>query len=346
MNTNEYIFPPVELLNTPETTDNDSGDLREELRSNADRLIKVLEEYGVSAAVKDIKHGPAVTRYEIAPAAGVRINKITNLSNDMAPRLAAESVRIEAPIPGKSAVGIEIPNRTRETVYLRELIESEPFRCAEGPLTVGLGRDVERNIFLADLAKMPHLIIAGSTGTGKSVCINSILISLIYKTSPENVRLILADPKGVELNNYEDIPHLLVPVLYGEEKGAGALLWAFVESCKRYDLLSNNNVSDIDEYNELAGKTEGMEKLPRIVMVIDEMVDILDVSPVKVQEAASRLAVKGRRVGIHLIISTQRPSVDVITGTIKNNVPAVSLSPSLRRSTRASSSTRAGQSSS
>jgi len=317
---NEYKFPPLDLL--VKTDNSDDGDIRAELKNNAERLVETLGEYNVAASVVDISRGPAVTRYELKPAPGVKISKITSLTNDIALRLAAPAVRIEAPIPGKAAVGIEIPNQNRSLVRIRELIDSEQFRSAKSPVTVAIGKDIEGNIILADLAKMPHLLIAGSTGMGKSVCINSMLVSLIYKSSPADVRLIMVDPKKVELDVYNGIPHLLVPVVCDPKKAAGALQWAVGEMDKRYALLNEHGVRNIDGYNALAAKNGDMEKMSRIVIVIDEMADLMSTSPKEVENAIARLAAMARAAGMHMVLATQRPSVDVITGTIKNNIPS------------------------
>lgn len=316
----EYKFPPIDILIPQDNSD--EGDIRAELKSNAEQLVETLAEYNVAASVVDISRGPAVTRYELKPAPGVKISKITSLTNDIALRLAAQAVRIEAPIPGKAAVGIEIPNQSRSLVRLRELIDSEQFKSAKSPVTVAVGRDIEGNIILADLAKMPHLLIAGSTGMGKSVCINSMLVSLIYKSSPEDVRLIMVDPKKVELDVYNGIPHLLVPVVCDPKKAAGALQWAVGEMDKRYALLNEHSVRNIDGYNALAAKNPEMEKMSRIVIVIDEMADLMSTSPKEVENAIARLAAMARAAGMHMVLATQRPSVDVITGTIKNNIPS------------------------
>lgn len=316
----EYRFPPLDLLAKPQHSDDQN--IRTELKHNAEMLVAALDEYGVAASVIDISRGPAVTRYELKPAPGVKISKITSLTNDIALRLAAKAVRIEAPIPGKPAVGIEIPNQKVTTVRVRELIDSEQFREAKSPLTVCIGRDIEGNIVLADLAKMPHLLVAGSTGSGKSVCINSMLISLIYKSSPADVRLIMVDPKAVEMDVYNGIPHLLVPVVCDPKKAAGALQWAVSEMLKRYALLKEHGVRNLDGYNKLAEQSEDMEKLPRIVIIIDEMADLMAASPKEVEDAIARLAAMARAAGMHMVLATQRPSVDVITGTIKNNIPS------------------------
>ncbi len=314
-----YIFPPIDLLKEAK---NESIDMTAELRENAKRLIATLEEYGVKAAVSDISRGPTVTRFEIVPAPGVKISKITTLANDIKLRLAAKSVRIEAPIPGKAAVGIEIPNTKRNTVSIRELIDSDVFRDVKGSLSCVLGKDIEGNIITCDLAKMPHLLIAGSTGSGKSVCVNSMLISLMYKYTPDELRMVLVDPKKVEFEIYNGIPHLLVPVVSNPKKAAGVLQWAVVEMEKRYEMLQGKNVRSINSYNDLAEKTGEFEKLSKIIIVIDEMADLMQTTPKEVEDSIARLAAMARAAGMHIILATQRPSVDVITGTIKNNIPS------------------------
>ncbi len=315
----KYVFPPIDLLKVAK---NENVDMTAVLRDNAKRLIATLEEYGVKASVSDISRGPTVTRFEIVPAPGVKISKITTLANDIKLRLAAKSVRIEAPIPGKAAVGIEIPNAQRNTVSIRELIDSDTFRNAKGSLSCVLGKDIEGNIITCDLAKMPHLLIAGSTGSGKSVCVNSMLISLMYKYTPEELRMVLVDPKKVEFEVYNGIPHLLVPVVCNPKKAAGVLQWAVVEMEKRYDMLQSKNVRSLNSYNALAEKTGEFEKMSKIVIVIDEMADLMQTTPKEVEDSIARLAAMARAAGMHIILATQRPSVDVITGTIKNNIPS------------------------
>lgn len=317
---NEYRFPPLRLLFAPKNVNSADDEL--EKKETADMLIGALEEYGVKAAITNVSRGPTVTRYEIKPAPGVKINKITNLSNDIAMRLAAQSIRIEAPIPGKAAVGIEIPNQNKQMVHIREILGSRKFNEAKGSLTVALGKDIEGNIILCDLSKMPHLLIAGSTGSGKSVCVNSMLMSILYKYSPEDVRMVLIDPKAVEFDMYNGIPHLLVPVVCEPKKAAGALQWAVSEMLKRYGMLKEHGARNIDNYNRLAEQTGEFEKLCRIVIVIDEMADLMIASPKEVEDAIARLAAMARAAGMHMVLATQRPSVDVITGTIKNNIPS------------------------
>ncbi len=314
-----YVFPPIDLLKEAK---NESVDMTDELRENAKRLIATLDEYGVKASVSDISRGPTVTRFEIVPAPGVKISKITTLANDIKLRLAAKSVRIEAPIPGKAAVGIEIPNTKRNTVSIRELIDSDVFRDAKGSLACVLGKDIEGNIITCDLAKMPHLLIAGSTGSGKSVCVNSMLISLMYKYTPDELKMVLVDPKKVEFEIYNGIPHLLVPVVSNPKKAAGVLQWAVVEMEKRYEMLQGKNVRSINSYNDLAEKTGEFEKMSKIIIVIDEMADLMQTTPKEVEDSIARLAAMARAAGMHIILATQRPSVDVITGTIKNNIPS------------------------
>lgn len=314
-----FVFPPIDLLSLPEKIDTDVTD---ELRENAKRLINTLDEYGVKATVADISRGPTVTRYEIVPAPGVKISRITTLSNDIALRLAAQSVRIEAPIPGKAAVGIEIPNAERKTVSIRELIDCESYKNAKGSLVAVVGRDIEGNLVNCDLAKMPHLLIAGSTGSGKSVCVNSMLISLMYKYTPDELRMVLVDPKKVEFEVYNGIPHLLVPVVCNPKKAAGVLQWAVGEMQKRYEMLQSKNVRSLAAYNKLAEESGEFEKLSKIVIVIDEMADLMQTSPKEVEDAIARLAAMARAAGMHMVLATQRPTVDVITGTIKNNIPS------------------------
>ena len=303
-------------------------DITQELQVNGQKLVDVLKSFGVQTRILDISRGPAVTRYELQPAAGVKISKITNLADDIAMNLAASGVRIEAPIPGKAAVGVEVPNKNVSVVKMRELIESAAFQTAESRLTVALGRDISGQITLADLAKMPHLLIAGATGSGKSVCINSLIISLLYKASPNEVKLLMVDPKVVELGIYNGIPHLLVPVVTDPRKAAGALGWAVTEMLNRYKTFADNNVRDLHGYNELVGdgmvREDGvkLEPMPQIVIIIDELADLMMAAPNEVEDSICRLAQMARAAGMHLVIATQRPSVDVITGVIKANIPS------------------------
>ncbi len=317
--TADYILPPVTLLKN--TTSAQTGG-SEELRANAERLVETLRSFGVETRILNISRGPAVTRYELQPCAGVKISRITNLADDIALNLAASGVRIEAPIPNKSAVGIEVPNKSVQVVGLREVIDSPAFRSAESRLTVALGRDIAGNVAVADLSKMPHLLIAGSTGSGKSVCINSFIISLLYKATPDEVKLMMIDPKMVELGIYNGIPHLFIPVVTDPRKAAGALGWAVGEMTKRYNAFAENNVRDIRGYNALADKRDDLKRMPQIVIIIDELADLMMTAPNEIEESICRLAQMARAAGMHLVIATQRPSVDVITGIIKANVPS------------------------
>ncbi len=313
-----YVFPSISLLK--EAKNPDSENINEELRKKADTIMMTLQSFGVQAKVINICRGPAVTRYELQPGAGVKVSKIASLADDLALALAAKGVRIEAPIPGKSAVGIEVPNKNRSIVSIREVINSEEFRRAKSKLTVALGRDIVGNIVLADLAAMPHLLVAGSTGSGKSVCINTMIISLMYKASPDEVKLLLIDPKVVELGVYNGIPHLLIPVVTDPKKAAGALNWAVSEMLKRYQIFADNGVRDISGYNELAEERDDLQPMPKVVIIIDELADLMMVASSDVENAINRLAALARAAGMHLVVATQRPSVDVITGVIKSNI--------------------------
>ena len=315
-----YEYPPVELLAKPSKKALKGG--AKVLTDTATKLQKTLYSFGVSAKVENVSVGPAITRYELKPAEGVRVSKIANLADDIALNLAAETIRIEAPIPGKQAVGIEVPNKEKESVHLREVLESDNFNESESKLTVALGKDVAGNIQLADIAKMPHVLIAGSTGSGKSVCINTIITSIIYKSKPSEVKLVMVDPKVVELSVYNGIPHLLIPVVTDPKKAAGALAWAVQEMDNRYNLFAQKGVRDLKGYNKAIEKEEGAGKLPQIVIIVDELADLMMVAAKDVEESICRLAQKARAAGMHLVIATQRPSVDVITGLIKANVPS------------------------
>ena len=315
-----YEYPPIELLSKPSKKTLKGG--AKALTDTATRLQKTLYSFGVSAKVENVSVGPAITRYELKPAEGVRVSKIANLADDIALNLAAETIRIEAPIPGKQAVGIEVPNKEKEAVHLREVLESNEFRNNKSKLTVGLGKDVAGNIQLADIAKMPHVLIAGSTGSGKSVCINTIISSIIYNSKPSEVKMVMVDPKVVELSVYNGIPHLLIPVVTDPKKAAGALAWAVQEMENRYNLFATKGVRDIKGYNKVMEKEENLGKLPQIVIIVDELADLMMVAAKDVEEAICRLAQKARAAGMHLVIATQRPSVDVITGLIKANVPS------------------------
>lgn len=315
-----YEYPPIELLSKPDKKKLKGG--AKALTDTATKLQKTLYSFGVSAKVENVSVGPAITRYELKPAEGVRVSKIANLADDIALNLAAETIRIEAPIPGKQAVGIEVPNKEKEAVHLREVLESEDFQNNKSKLTVALGKDVAGNIQLADIAKMPHVLIAGSTGSGKSVCINTIISSIIYNAKPSEVKMVMVDPKVVELSVYNGIPHLLIPVVTDPKKAAGALAWAVQEMDNRYNLFAAIGVRDIKGYNKAIEKEEGQGTLPQIVIIVDELADLMMVAAKDVEEAICRLAQKARAAGMHLVIATQRPSVDVITGLIKANVPS------------------------
>ena len=315
-----YCFPPLSLLNESKGTDEVAS--AKEQASTAELLIQTLQEFGVSAKVLDVSCGPTVTRYELQPSAGVKISRITGLADDIALRLATTGVRIEAPIPNKAAIGIEVPNRVSGSVCLRDLIGSKGFAEAKSKLTVALGKDIGGQIVLADLAKMPHLLIAGTTGSGKSVCTNSMIQSILFRARPEEVRLLLIDPKQVEFGIYNGIPHLLVPVVTDPRKAAGALGWAVNEMLRRYKLFAENNVRDLGVYNELAKTSDTLEVLPQILIVIDELADLMMVAANEVESNICRLAQMARAAGMHLVIATQRPSVDVITGLIKANIPS------------------------
>ena len=314
-----YIFPSIELLAEPK--EGEAFD-RKAIHSVAVRLQKTLQSFGVEARVTNITKGPTVTRYELTPSTGVKVSKIVNLSDDIALNLAAKSIRIEAPIPGKAAVGIEVPNAAAESVMLREVIESDTFKNHKSKLAFALGKDAAGEVCVGDIAKMPHMLIAGATGSGKSVCINSIIVSILYKAKPSEVKMILVDPKMVELSGYNGIPHLLIPVVTDPKKAAGALNWAVQEMVNRYNLFASKGVKDIKGYNAVIEKEEGGAKLPQIVIIIDELADLMMVAPNDVEDAICRLAQMARAAGMHLIIATQRPSVDVITGIIKANIPS------------------------
>ncbi|MBQ9964607.1 MAG: DNA translocase FtsK [Clostridia bacterium] len=315
-----YCFPPLSLLN--ESKSMDEGAATREQAATAELLTQTLREFGVSAKVIDVSCGPTVTRYELQPSAGVKISRITGLADDIALRLATTGVRIEAPIPNKAAIGIEVPNKVSGSVCLRDLIGSKDFQNANSKLTVALGKDIGGQIVLTDLAKMPHLLIAGTTGSGKSVCTNSMIQSILFRARPEEVRLLLIDPKQVEFGIYNGIPHLLVPVVTDPRKAAGALGWSVNEMLRRYKLFAENNVRDLTMYNEVAKNSDTLEVLPQILIVIDELADLMMVAANEVESNICRLAQMARAAGMHLVIATQRPSVDVITGLIKANIPS------------------------
>ncbi len=316
-----YQFPPISLLKYVDNSLN-AAEAEAEMKTNADTLVDTLKSFGVQTRIVDIHRGPTVTRYELQPSAGVKISKITGLSDDIALNLAAAGVRIEAPIPGKAAVGVEVPNRVKDIVTIREMIESPEFAANKSKLSFVVGKNIDGDIMIGDIAKMPHLIIAGTTGSGKSVCTNSIIMSILYNASPDEVRLVLIDPKMVEFKVYDGIPHLLIPVVTDPRKAAGALSWAVQEMLKRYKLFADCNVRDHGGYNEMAAETDGMEPLPKIVIIIDELADLMMAAANEVEDSICRLAQMARAAGMHLIIATQRPTVDVITGLIKANIPS------------------------
>ena len=315
-----YEFPPIEMLSEGSKVGLRGG--KKAVADTASRLQKTLYSFGVSAKVENVSVGPAITRYELKPAEGVRVSKIANLADDIALNLAAETIRIEAPIPGKHAVGIEVPNAENEIVHLRDIIDTVEFQNHKSKLAFALGKDVAGKEIVADIAKMPHVMIAGATGAGKSVCINTLITSIIYKAKPSEVKLVMVDPKVVELSVYNGIPHLLIPVVTDPRKAAGALAWAVQEMENRYATFAAKGVRDLKGYNEAVDKADGIGKLPHIVIIIDELADLMMVAKKDVEDAICRLAQKARAAGMHLVIATQRPSVDVITGLIKANIPS------------------------
>ncbi len=315
-----YEFPPIQLLSEPDKKPNKAS--KKAVADTATRLQKTLYSFGVSAKVENVSVGPAITRYELRPAEGVRVSKIANLADDIALSLAAETIRIEAPIPGKQAVGIEVPNTENEVVHFREIVDTDSFRNHKSKLAFAVGKDVGGQEVVADISKMPHVMIAGATGSGKSVCINTLIASIIYKAKPSEVKLVMIDPKVVELSVYNGIPHLLIPVVTDPKKAAGALAWAVQEMENRYAMFASKGVRDLKGYNESIENEGGAGKLPHIVIIIDELADLMMVAKNDVEDAICRLAQKARAAGMHLVIATQRPSVDVITGLIKANIPS------------------------
>lgn len=315
-----YEFPPLNLLSEGTTKGIKGG--RKALADTASKLQKTLYSFGVSAKVENVSVGPAITRYELKPAEGVRVSKIANLADDIALNLAAKTIRIEAPIPGKQAVGIEVPNETSEVVHIRDILETDEFKEHKSKLAFALGKDVSGEAIVTDIAKMPHVMIAGATGSGKSVCINTLISSIIYKAKPSEAKLVMIDPKIVELSVYNGIPHLLIPVVTDPKKAAGALAWAVQEMENRYAMFASKGVRDLKGYNEAIEGQGGFGKLPHIVIIIDELADLMMVAKNDVEDAICRLAQKARAAGMHLVIATQRPSVDVITGLIKANIPS------------------------
>ncbi len=316
----DYNFPPLSLLGDPAPSL--KVVTKKQLDTIADKLEKTLLSFGVEAKVKNITRGPTVVRYELLPAPGVKVSKIVNLADDIALNLAAKAIRIEAPIPGKGTVGIEIPNEVKEAVYIKDVIASDKFNNAESKLTIALGKDTAGDVTIGDIAKMPHVLIAGATGSGKSVCINTLLTSILYKAKPSDVKLILVDPKVVELSVYNGIPHLLIPVVTDPKKAAGALDWAVSEMEARYAKFAEYGVRDIKGYNKVIEREENGKKLPQIVIIIDELADLMMVAANDVEASICRIAQKARAAGMHLVVATQRPSVDIITGVIKANIPS------------------------
>ena len=327
--TKEYVFPPIELLKAGKSkADNGKGD--DELVQIASKLQNTLEVFGVKAKVTDISKGPAVTRFELQPEPGVKVSKIVGLSDDIKLSLAATDIRIEAPIPGKAAVGIEVPNAENTMVSFRELIENNAYKDAvkKSKLSFAVGKDIGGNVVVTDIAKMPHVLIAGATGSGKSVCINTLIMSILYGAKPDEVKMILIDPKVVELSVYNGIPHLMIPVVTDPKKAAGALQWGVAEMTDRYRKFADFNVRKLGEYNDKVkalkdkGEGEGLAILPQIVIIVDELADLMMVASGDVEDSICRLAQLARAAGIHLVVATQRPSVDVITGLIKANMPS------------------------
>ncbi|MDD6269411.1 MAG: DNA translocase FtsK [Oscillospiraceae bacterium] len=317
-----YIIPPMNFLKKGTILTNNAK-TREEMSEKAAVLVNTLKSFGVEVRISSICPGPSVTRYEIQPAAGVKVSKITNLANDIAMNLAADSVRIEAPIPGKPAIGIEVPNTTKDTVSLRDILESDAFKNSKSKLAFAVGKDIAGSAIVGDVAKMPHMIIAGATGSGKSVCTNSIIMSILMNATPDEVKLILIDPKIVEFRVYEGIPHLLIPVVTDPKKAAGALNWAVQEMLRRYKQFAELNVRDIYDYNQKAAMPDsGLDRMPQIVIAIDELADLMMAASKEVEDAICRLAQMARAAGMHLIIATQRPTTDIITGLIKANIPS------------------------
>ena len=315
-----YEFPPLTLLSQGSSKGLKGG--KRALADTASKLQKTLYSFGVSAKVENVSVGPAITRYELKPAEGVRVSKIANLADDIALNLAAKTIRIEAPIPGKQAVGIEVPNEESEIVHIRDILDTDSFKDNKSKLAFALGKDVSGTEIVTDIAKMPHVMIAGATGSGKSVCINTLIASIIYKAKPSEVKLVMVDPKIVELSVYNGIPHLLIPVVTDPKKAAGALAWAVQEMENRYTMFASKGVRDLKGYNDAVENEDGIGKLPHIVIIIDELADLMMVAKGDVEDAICRLAQKARAAGMHLVIATQRPSVDVITGLIKANIPS------------------------
>ncbi|MDE5945846.1 MAG: DNA translocase FtsK [Oscillospiraceae bacterium] len=317
----EYKLPSMELLTIFDSSANAEA-ASAEMREKADIIVNTLKSFGVGVKISDIYRGPSITRYEIQPAAGIKVSRIKGLEDDISLYLAAQGVRIEAPVPGKACVGIEVPNTTKDTVSLREILVSKEFRTSKSKLTFAVGKDIAGNVILGDIAKMPHVIIAGTTGSGKSVCTRSIIMSILYNTTPDEVRIILIDPKIVEFKTFEGIPQLLIPVVTDPKKAAGALNWAVNEMIRRYKIFADNGANDLHSFNEIAVDDDILSVMPQIVIFIDELADLMIVAGKEVEDSICRLAQMGRASGIHLVIATQRPTTDVITGLIKANIPS------------------------
>ncbi len=316
-----YILPGIDLLTPPEVRSN-TAEAAAEMREKADNIVNTLKSFGIDVKIRNIYRGPSITRYEIQPGAGVRVSKIKGLEDDICLSLAAQGVRIEAPIPGKAAVGIEVPNINKDTVTLREILSSSEFRSSQSKLAFAVGKDITGNAVVGDITKMPHVIIAGTTGSGKSVCTRSIIMSILYNAKPDEVKLILIDPKMVEFKVFEGIPHLLIPIITQAEKAAGALNWAVLEMMRRYNIFAEVGANDLKSYNELSEEDEELAFMPQIVIFIDELADLMLVAGKEVEDYICRLAQMGRAAGMHLVVATQRPTTDVITGLIKANIPS------------------------
>ncbi|MDE7105047.1 MAG: DNA translocase FtsK [Ruminococcus sp.] len=316
-----YILPALELL-TPHDKNSNSTEAVAEMREKADTIVNTFESFSVKVKIKNIYRGPSITRYEIQPGAGVKVSKIKGLEDDIALSLAAQGVRIEAPVPGKAAVGIEVPNINKDTVTLREILESSEFKNSQSKLAFAVGKDIAGNAIVGDITKMPHVIIAGTTGSGKSVCTRSIIMSILYNAKPDEVKIILIDPKVVEFKVFEGIPHLLIPIVTEAKKAAGALNWAVNEMMRRYNKFADIGANDLKSYNEIAEDDDEMQKMPQIVIFIDELADMMLVAGKEVEDSICRLAQMGRAAGMHLVVATQRPTTDVITGLIKANIPS------------------------
>ena len=317
----KYNLPPLELLTFVDSSAN-AESAEAEMHEKAEIIVNTLESFGVVVKISDIYRGPSITRYEIQPGAGIKVSRVKSLEDDISLYLAAQGVRIEAPVPGKACIGIEVPNTTKDTVSIREILSSKEFKNSKSKLTFAVGKDIAGNIILGDIAKMPHVIIAGTTGSGKSVCTRSIIMSILYNSTPDEVRIILIDPKIVEFKAFEGIPQLLIPVVTDPKKSAGALNWAVNEMIRRYKLFADNGANDLKSFNSIAENDEGLDTIPQIVIFIDELADLMLVAGKEVEDYICRLAQMGRASGIHLVIATQRPTTDVITGLIKANIPS------------------------